>query len=174
MNGDAIIRTAIERSAKAVSLKPSVGQGTAITKVRLRPGLACDVEEGDWKFVVGMSPKYGGSNEGPNPGIFGRAALGSCLAICYGMWSARLDVPFESVEVDVFADYDVRGELAVSGDVRPAYSAIRYAVRVESSAPEEDVLRVLDTADRYSSYVDLYAHGVPLKRDVQISSPAVR
>ena len=172
MNGDDIIRTALERNAKAVSLKPSVGQGTAVTRVTLRPGLACDVEEGDWKFVAGMSPKYGGSNEGPNPGIFGRAALGTCLAISYGMWAARLDVPLESVEVDIHADYDVRGELAVSPDVRPAYSAVRYVVRVESQASEVDVLRVLDTADRYSSYVDLFAHGVPLQREVQISAAA--
>ena len=172
MDGDDEIRTALERNVRAVSLKAGMGKGTAITKVRLRPGLVAEVEEGPWNFVAGMTEKYGGANEGPNPGTFGRAALGTCLAISYGMWAARLGVPLDSVEVDIHADYDVRGELAVNEDVRPAYSSVRYVVRVESSAPESDVMRVLDSADRYSSYVDLFANGVPLARDVQISAPA--
>ena len=58
------IRTAVERSARAVELRPSVGQGTAATKVRLRDALACEVEDGPWKFMVGMTEKYGGSNAG--------------------------------------------------------------------------------------------------------------
>ena len=165
------IRVALERNAKAVELRPSVGQGTAKTKVRLKEGLACEVEEGPWKFVVGMSEKYGGTNEGPNPGIFGRAAVGSCLAIGYGMWAARLGVPLDAVDVEIQADYDVRGELAVSDDVRPGYLAMRYIVTVESSAPAEDIMRVLDTADRHSSWRDDIMHGVPLTREVRVLVP---
>ena len=60
MTDSTTIREALERNARAVQLKPSVGQGTAVTKIRLQPGLRCDVEEGAWKFTVGMSEKYGG------------------------------------------------------------------------------------------------------------------
>ncbi len=45
MTDPSTIRTALERNVKAVSLRPSTGQGTKTTKVRLRPGLACDVED---------------------------------------------------------------------------------------------------------------------------------
>ena len=48
MQGLDSIRTAIERSARAVELRPSVGQGTVVTKVRLRDGLSCEVEDGPW------------------------------------------------------------------------------------------------------------------------------
>ena len=99
-----------------------------------------------------MTEKDGGTNAGPNPGVLGRAALGSCLALGYGMWAARLDVPITALEVEIHADYDVRGELGVDDGVRPGYSAIRYVVRVSSPAPEADVRRVIDTADRYSSW----------------------
>jgi len=93
------IRTALERNVKAVALRPSVGQGTAVTRVRLREGLACDVNEGPWTLTAGMTEKYGGTNAGPNPGVLGRAALGSCLALGYGMWAARLGVPITSLDV---------------------------------------------------------------------------
>jgi uncharacterized OsmC-like protein len=171
MDGSETIRVALERNALAVQLRPSVGQGTAVTKVRLKPGLACDVEEGPWKFAVGMSEKSGGSNAGPNPGVYGRGAVGSCLAIGYGMWAARLGVPIDALEVEVQADYDTRGELGVADDVRPGYLAMRYIVTVESSAPPEDILRVLDVADRCSSWRDDIAHGVPITRDVRMLVP---
>jgi uncharacterized OsmC-like protein len=84
------IRTAIERNVKAVTLRPAIGQGTAVTRVRLRDGLASDIQHGPWSLVAGTTEKYGGTNEGPNPGVLGRAALGSCLAIGYAMWAARM------------------------------------------------------------------------------------
>lgn len=170
MQSQADVRSALERNVKAVTLRPSVGQGTAVTKVRLRDGLACDVEEGSWKFTVGMTQKYGGTNEGPNPGVFGRAALGSCLAIGYSMWAARMNVPITSLDVEIHAAYDVRGELGVDDAVRPGYSAIRYVVTVETDAPEEDVMRMLDVADRHSSWLDDIANPVPVAREVRLTS----
>ena len=135
MEGSDTIRAALERNAKAVAVRPSVGQGTAVTKARLQPGLACEIEEGPWRFTVGMTEKYGGTNAGPNPGVYGRAALASCLAINYAMWAARLEVSIDALEVEVQADYDMRGELAVSDDP-PGYVEVRYVVSLESTAPE--------------------------------------
>jgi uncharacterized OsmC-like protein len=156
------IRTAIDRNVKAVSLRPSVGQGTAVTTARLRDGLTCDITEGPWTLVAGMTDKYGGTNAGPNPGVLGRAALGSCLVIGYAMWAARLGVPLDALEIEIHASYDVRGELGVNDEVRPGYSEIRYVVTVASPAPAEDIERWLDTADKYSSWRDNIANAVPM------------
>ena len=83
---------------------------------------------------------------------------------------ARLDVPITALDVEIHADYDVRGELGVDDGVRPGYSAIRYVVRVSSPAPEADVRRVIDTADRYSSWRDDIANPVPLARELHINT----
>jgi uncharacterized OsmC-like protein len=170
MNDAEVIKTAIERNVKAVSLRPSVGQGTAVTRARLTPGLSCEIEEGPWRFTVGMSAKYGGTNAGPNPGVYGRAALGSCLVLGYAMWAARLGVPIDALDVEVRADYDVRGELGAAADVPPGYLAVRYLVRVESPAPEADVQRMLDLADRHSSWLDDYTRAIPVQREVRITA----
>lgn len=170
MKGDVQIKNVLERNVKAVSLRPGVGQGTARTRAVLNPGLDCTVTEGDYKLRVGMTPKYGGRGGAPNPGVLGRGALASCLAVGYGMWAARLGVEFDALEVEVQADYDVRGELGVADEVRPGYLEVRYVVTVESGASEEDVLRVLDTTDRYSSYRDIFGNGLPLRREVRINA----
>ena len=142
--------------------------GTAVTKVTLNPGLACDVEDGPWRFSVGMTEKYGGVNNGPNPGVYGRAALGSCLAIGYGMWAARLEIPVRSLTVEVRARYDVRGELGVDPSVRPGYADVVCVVTVDTDASDAEVHRLLDTADQHSSWLDDLRNPVPVSREVRI------
>jgi uncharacterized OsmC-like protein len=161
------IKSTFERNAKAMTLRPSLGQGTARTKVTLRDGLTCDVEDGNWKLTVDASPKSGGDGRGPDPGVYGRAALGSCLAIGYRLWAAKLGVEIKTVEVEVQADYDSGPHYGVSDDP-PGYRRVRYIVTVESDAPEADVLKVLDTADARSPIRDDFARALDLRREVQV------
>ena len=163
------IGSLLERNAKAVSLRPSVGQFTGHTHVKLNQGLACEITDGAWKLTVGVGEKSGGTNAGPSPGVLGRGALGSCLALGYAMWASRLGVVIDSIEVDVEADYDARGELGISDDIPPGYSEVRYTVAVSSPASEEDVRRVIDTADRYSPYRDVFARATDLRREVRFT-----
>ena len=166
------IRETLDRKARAVQLRPAVGRNTARTHVRLKPGLACEIEEGPWTLVAGMSDKAGGTNAGPNPGVLGRAALGSCLVMGYAMWAARMGVPLDAVDVEVEADYDSRGELGVADDVPPGYLQVRYRVTITSPAAEEAVRRVVETADRYSPYRDVFARAHDVRRALQINPSA--
>lgn len=164
------IRTAFERSEKALSLKPSIGQGTAVTRVRVTDGLACEVEEGPWKLTVDMSPKAGGTGAGPNPGVLGRAALGSCLAVGYAMWAAKLGVPISSLEIEVQADYDTRGEYGL-GDVPPGYRQVRCLVSIESEAPEAEVVSMVEQAEAHSSYLALFSRPQDVRRELRVTAP---
>lgn len=169
------IRTALERNARAVTLRPGVGRGTAVTRARLTDGLRCEIEDGPWRLVADMSPKSGGTDAGPNPGVLGRGALAACLAMGYAMWAARRDVPISEISVDVEADYDVRGELGVDDDVPPDYAEVRCVVYVESEAPEWRVLEILREAEAHSSYWHVFG-GAPddprrLSRETWIWKP---
>jgi uncharacterized OsmC-like protein len=171
MVSDEAIREALERNARAVALRPGIGRKTGRTAVRLRPGLACDITDGDWTLTASMGAAAGAVPSGPGPGTLGRGALGSCLALGYAMWAARLDVPLDAVEVVVESDYDTRGELGVADDVPPGYTEVRYIVTIASRAPEADVRRVIDTADRYSPYLDVFARAQDVRRDLRIVQP---
>ena len=168
MASPAEIRAVYERKATDVAQRPAAGQGTATSRVTLNPGLECLISDGAWQLTVGMSAKSGGTNAGPDPGVLGRGALGSCLAIGYGIWAARLGVPIDTLDVEVTADYDSRGELGVADDIPPGYLQVRYRVTVTSPAPEADVRHVLDVADRYSPYRDVYARAHDVRREIRI------
>ena len=161
------IRTAFERSAKAVSLRPAVGQGTATTTVRVREGLHCDIEDGPWKLEADLGDSLGGESAAPDPGVFGRSALGACLAQAYALWAATLDVPLDEIEVQVHSDYDSRGMLGIDGP-SPGWTGLRYTVSVASSAPEADVRRVLDAADAHSPLLDDFSKSFEIGREVSI------
>ena len=164
------IRRAFERSARALTLRPALGRSTGVSRTRVRQGLTCDIEEGSWKLVADMPEQAGGSAAGPTPGVLGRAALGSCLAMTYMMHAAKLGVPISALEVEVQADYD-DGALFGVNDAPPGYLEVRYVVTVESSAAAADVRRVLDEGDAHSPYLDVFARAQPCHRTVRIVSP---
>ena len=167
------VKSIIDRKRKAVAQRPSFGQGTATTRVTVRGGsIACDIEDGPWKLVGDESPGDGGEGLGPDPGVFGRAALGSCLAIGYAMWAKYLEVPVDNIEVLVEADYDARGILGVDDSVSPGWQAMRYIVNIRSPAPEEAVRQMVEHADKHSSLLDAFLRAVPVSADIRINSTA--
>src|SRR5215467_11944246 len=149
------IKSAIERGIKALTLKPSLGLGTGRSTTRIKNGLTCEIQEGNWKFLADMPESVGGNTEGPTPGVYGRAALGSCLAIGYMMKAAMMNIPITMLEVEVQADYD-DGALLGTANARPGYSEVRYSITIESDAPEEDIHKMLDDADEHSPYLDVF------------------
>ena len=62
MKDEARVRTAVERNVKALTLRPTLGVGTAVTRAQLRDGLRCEIEEGPWKLTADLGEKSGGSN----------------------------------------------------------------------------------------------------------------
>ena len=164
------IKEAIVRSTRALSLKPSLGLGTGISKTRITNGLTCEITEGNYKLVADMPEAAGGNVAGPTPGVYGRAALGSCLAIGYMMQASKMNIPIDSLEVEVQADYDDGALFGTTTGVPPGYLEVRYKITVESDASEEELSQVFDKADSYSPYLDVFSRGQKCVRMINIIS----
>lgn len=164
----AAIGTALDRLDEVIAKRPSFGADTERSVTTITAGLRCTSEEGDWRFETDLPESMGGAGSGPAPGVLGRAALGSCLAMGYQMRAARLGVRVSSVRVEIEADYDIAGMLNLDAEARPGYSEIRYHVHIESDAPEADVRRVVDEGDLLSPYRDVFAEATPMTRTVTI------
>jgi uncharacterized OsmC-like protein len=161
------IRQAVTRSEDTLSLRPQAGRGTLITKVRLVDGMHSEIEDGKWRLAVDGSPSMGGDGVGPTPGVFGRAALGSCLIVGYVVWAAKLNIPLTSLEVEVQADYDERGFYGLD-DVSAGYSEIRYTVHIDSPAPEAEIHRLLALSEAHSPWLTNINRPVNVKRLLHI------
>ena len=167
------IREIAERNAKMLALKPSRGRLTGVTKARIVEGVRCEIEEGPWKLAADMPVKAGGDETAPTPGVLGRAALASCLAIGITMWAARAGIPIDALEVEVQADFDARGELGVGDGIPPGYQAVRYLVSIDSPASQEALVDLLETAERHSPYLDVYSRALSTERVLRLNGKAV-
>jgi len=98
-----------------------------------------------------------------------RAGLGSCLAQGYVIWAALLDVPLDSVEVTVEADYDAVGMYGVDDSVSPGWPAVRYTAVIGSPAPQERVRELVETADRHSPILDDLRRALPVSGELRIA-----
>ena len=166
------LRTVFERNLKALKLRPSIGQGTATTTVRVRSGVTCDIEDGPWKLVADEMPGDGGAGLGPDPGVLVRAGLGSCLAMGYVIWAAHLGIPIDSVEVIIEADYDARGMYGLDDSVPPGWGGVRYTTVIASSAPPDRIRELVETADRHSPILDDLRRAVPVTGQLRLAAVA--
>ena len=164
------IKQSFERQAKAVSLRPSLGQRTVVSRTRLLDGLRCEIEEGPWKLTADLAKDSGGEDRGPTPGVLGRGAFGSCLAITYALWASKFEVPISSLEVEVQTEVDGRGRYGFHDEIPPGYLRVRYIVRIESPATETEIMKVIEIADRHSPYYDNFARALDLEREVHIQA----
>jgi uncharacterized OsmC-like protein len=162
------IKSSFERVAKSLTLNPEKGCNTLVSTTRITSALACQTEEGEWKINCDLPAKAGGANTGPTPGVLGRAALGSCLAIGYMLWASKLEVPIDSLEIEIQAVSD-DGVLFGTSDAPAGYSEVHYCVRVESSAAEEDLIKVFDEGDKHSPYLDIFSRDISCKRQLEIN-----
>jgi uncharacterized OsmC-like protein len=168
MHANEKIKSAFIRVAAALTLKPAFGFGTGVSKATIKDGLTCEIREGNWTMTADMPEQAGGNAAGPTPGVYGRAALGSCLAIGYMMRAATMNIQIKNLEVEIQAEYDDGALFGTAPGVHPGYLEIRYSVTVDSDAPKEKILQMLDEADNHSPYLDVFSRAQSCRREVNI------
>lgn len=164
------IANAIERLEHAVERRPGFGVVTNVSVTTLTDGLQCSSYEGTFAARTDLSSSLGGDGSAPTPGVLMRAALGSCLAMSYRLRAARHGIELRSICVTVEADSELAGMLSCDASAPPGYTEIRYHVVVDSSAPSDEVMMVIDEGDRLSPLLDVFTRTIVTRRSTSIAS----
>jgi uncharacterized OsmC-like protein len=157
-----------DRKTRAMAAKPSFARASGTSTARLADGFACTVTSGPYQIALDLPDAEGGAGGVPTPGQVMRSGVAACLAIGYRLWGLRLGVPLDEVTVEMTCELDARGQLGVLG-VQAGWQKVAWTVRVVSEAPEEDVCRILDTADRVSPMLASLDRDIARQRTVEIS-----
>lgn len=163
----ASLRHTLTRVREALRRQPSLGKGTGRSTTEWHSGLKCEIREGTFTLRADMPESVGGTASAPTPGVLGRAALGSCLAIGYVMQAATLQIPIRSLTVQIETDYDDGGFLGAS-QAEPGYSEVRYTVVIDSDADEARLTEMLDRADARSPLLDVFRRPQRCVRQLQL------
>jgi len=147
---------ALDRAARTVTQKPSVGQRVYTNIAVVEDGLACRMQEKNHVLTADLPRSMGGDDSGPSPSVLLRAALSSCVAMGVKMWAARRDVAIDRVEVRVETDVDARGQFGVSDTIAPGFEDVRIHIFVESGADAEMLRDIVQTSLHYSPLMDAF------------------
>jgi uncharacterized OsmC-like protein len=111
----------------------------------------------------GAHPAVGGNGDVPCSGDLLLGALAACQETTIRMVAANMGIELESLEVEIEADWDARGTLAM-GDYPIGLTAIRCTTRV--TVPQdvrgERAERLLRSAEKYCVVLNTLRNGVPV------------
>ena len=112
----------------------------------------------------GAHPAVGGKGDVPCSGDLLVGALAACQETTIRMVAANMGIELESLEVEIEADWDARGTLAM-GDYPIGLTAIRCetTVRVPGDVRGERADRLLRSAEKYCVVLNTLRNGVPVE-----------
>lgn len=117
------------------------------SKVEPMPGCGADLP-------VGVHRALGGPHDAPTPGDILCGALAACQDSAVRMVANLLGVELEHLSVEVTADVDVRGTLAVESDVPVGFQAMRCKVRLRAKeGTDPRMLKKLQLSAEHSCVV---------------------
>lgn len=148
MKTQAEIKQAIERFEDVIRKRPAAGKFSSKTTARWTSGIACEIEEGPWKFVCDEPESLGGEDAAPDPGVYGRAAIAACVTIGIAINFAREGLQLGDLRVDVESE----GDMSERTHPLTPYRAIRLRVDVETSAPEAEAKRLIEASIQGSTW----------------------
>ncbi len=161
-------KQAVERGIRAVSADPTIGQGAETMHFEYREDGSCKIMAGDQEMVIDMGEEDGGNGTTPSPGFYAKAALGACFVLGFRAWAAYFDVPIDRIEVELQTEYDARGMYGIDENVPASYTACRCIVEIESPAPREKVMEVIEHTDANSPMHCLWVEETPLEKEIRI------
>ncbi len=125
---------------------------------------ALPVSTPDITWRSGAHPAVGGSGDVPCCGDLLLGALAACQETTIRMVAANMGIELESLEVEIEADWDARGTLAM-GDYPIGLTAIRCqtTVRVPGDVRGERADRLLRSAEKYCVVLNTLRSGVPIE-----------
>jgi uncharacterized OsmC-like protein len=121
------------------------------------------------QLTVDEPASFGGGNAGPGPVEYALTALGSCQAITYQFWAARLGIALDGVHIDIEGDLDLRGFLGVDDDVRPGLGAVRVNVVLRGPETPERYQELADAVDQHCPVLDIFTGTVGVARTLTVT-----
>ena len=164
------IRERYNRDPRTAQIRLSVRSGQSDLSDPLHCAVVPEsVPEVSWRS--GAHPAVGGSGDVPCSGDVLLGALAACQETTLRMVAANMGIELESLEVEIEADWDARGTLAM-GDYPIGLTAIRCTTRV--TVPEdvrgERAERLLRSAEKYCVVLNTLRSGVPVASSFSLAT----
>jgi uncharacterized OsmC-like protein len=122
----------------------------------------------------GAHPAVGGDDDVPCSGDLLLGALAACQEVTLRMVAANMGIEITELDIDVEADWDARGTLAMGREFPVGIRTIRCRTTVTIADDERDerAERLLRSAERYCVVLDTLRTGVDVDAEITVRGAA--
>jgi uncharacterized OsmC-like protein len=122
----------------------------------------------------GAHPAVGGDDDAPCSGDLLLGALAACQEVTLRMVAANMGIEITGLDIDVEADWDARGTLAMGRGFPVGIRTIRCRTTVTIADDElgERAQRLLRSAERYCVVLDTLRTGVDVDAEITVRGAA--
>lgn len=132
---------------------------SGIRKIRIR----------DFQVLTDSPPDFAGYDLGPGAPELQLGVLGSCLTHSYLIQAAALNVPIDSIEVELEGVIDPRSSRPGHGDIPVYPQKLAYTVRIASSASPEQIVTLEANVGRFCPILNLLKHPQEIKGRLELT-----
>ena len=161
---------AFQQTREAVAQDPEAGRGSWTTVTTWIDGTRAHTTARSFSIETDEPVALGGTDAAVDPMELLLAAIGTCLTIGWVTQARLRGIEFRSLRIEVSGDYDLRGYLELSEDVRPGYGSITYTVHVDSDATPEQLAEIKEIAERTSPMFDNVLNATPVTGRVEAAA----
>ena len=111
--------------------------------------VTCRVDTGRALVEAGLHPATGGSGLALCSGDMLLEALVACAGVTLGAVATSLGIELAGGAITAEGDIDFRGTLGVAKDAPVGFREIRLLFQLETTAPPEQVAKLLELTERY-------------------------
>ncbi len=160
--------SAFEATRKAVASDPDIGVASFTTLTRWEDGARARTTARSFVVETDEPQPLGGTDTAVDPMELVLAAVGTCLTVGWVTQGVQRGVEYRSLEVRVTGSYDLRGYLALSGDIRPGFHTIDYTVHADCDASPQTLEEIRAAVEATSPMFDNVKNATPVKGAIAI------
>ena len=125
--------------------------------------ISCSVDLGRAIYEAQAHTGVGGAGTAACSGDLLLGALAACAQLTCQMVATAMELPVESVQVNVEGDLDLRGTLGLAREVPAGFESIRLRIDVTApDASDEDLARLAEKTERYCTVAQTLMQPPPL------------
>ena len=170
----AALKEALSKTVKGIQDNPVMSRVVFEAQTALAEGVRCTGNVRNFPtIVVDEPPELGGQDKGANPVELLLVALGTCQEIMYAAMASMMGIRLDEVKVNLKGSLDLKGLFGMDPAIPPGYQKITYETILRSSAPEEELRKLVEAVESHCPVLDTLVRPIDVTGKVTINGAMV-
>jgi putative redox protein len=170
----AALKEALSKTVKGIQDNPVMSRVVFEAQTALAEGVRCTGNVRNFPtIVVDEPPELGGQDKGANPVELLLVALGTCQEIMYAAMASMMGIKLDEVKVNLKGSLDLKGLFGMDPAIPPGYQKITYETILRSSAPEEELRKLVEAVESHCPVLDTLVRPIDVTGKVTINGAMV-